>query len=147
MRARIALVVVLVAVLSACGSSSSSDTKKADSTPTSGTTSVPGGSSLDCAKFANTAEQMSAAAQKAFTGSADSLTAGLKALDAEFNALKQGAPADVKSAIDDLTSAFSQIAKIRANPTAANASNLQKLSARLPTDDQKIAAYITTKCN
>lgn len=150
MRTRFALVIVaLAAVASACGSSSSPS-----SSPTTGTTtpvstpsiSIPSGGSFDCAKYVNTSAQISRAMANSFTGSVADFDTELNALKAEFNSFKDGAPSDIKSAVDDMISLMTDIGKIRANPSSADAAHLQSLSAKLPVDGQKIAAYIASKC-
>ena len=151
MRTRFALVIVtLAAVVSACGSSSSPS-----ATGTNGTTtpavptpsiSIPAGISFDCARYLNTAQHISQATSNMFTGSAADFTAAMNALEAEFAALKNGAPSDVKSALDEMASAMTDIAKIRANPSAADQARLQSLATKLPVDGRKITAYIAGKC-
>ncbi len=150
MRTRFALVIVaLAAVASACGGSSSPSTA-----PTTGTTtpvstptiSIPSGGNFDCAKYVNTSAQISRAMANSFSGSVADFDTALNALKSEFNAIKDGAPSDVKSAIDDMVSAMTDIGKIRANPSSADASHLQTLAAKMPTDGAKISAYIASKC-
>lgn len=141
---------VLAASLSACGSSSgakASDTATTPAATGTPTVTVPAGGSLDCAKYVNTASQIAKAEANMFSGSASDFSTALDALKAEFSALKSGAPSDVQAAIDDLTSALADIAKMRANPTTADQAHLQALATKLPTDGQKISAYIATSCH
>lgn len=146
------LVLALVAGLAGCGSGSnntSSDTKTTSTPVTTPHVTVPtnGLGHLDCAKYAQTSAQISAAAAKMFTGTAADFAAATNLLKTELAGLKDGAPSDVKAAIDDLTSALVDIGKIRANPTTADQAHLQALAGKLPADGQKISAYVAATCN
>ncbi|MCW2856815.1 MAG: hypothetical protein JWR52_2430 [Marmoricola sp.] len=151
MRTRFALVIVAIAaVASACGSSSPSATGTTGTTTPAVPTpsiSIPAGVGLDCAKYVHTSQQISQATSKMFTGTVADFTTAMNVLKAEFAALKDGAPSDVKAALDDMTSAMTDIGKIRANPSSADQSHLQTLAQKMPLDGQKIAAYIATKCH
>jgi hypothetical protein len=151
MRTRFALpVVALAAVLSACGGSNSPSAQSTTGTTTPAVAtpsiSLPAGVSFDCARYVHTASQISAATRNMFTGTAADFDTAANALKAEFAALKDGAPSDVKTALDDMASAMTDIGKIRANPSASNQSQLQQLATKLPTDGQKISAYIAGRC-
>lgn len=148
-RGFVLVIAATAAVLSGCGSSSNTPAAGGSTTPTASTptVSVPVGASFDCAKYVHTSQQISEATAKMFSGSVADFNTAMNALDAEFAGLKDGAPSDVKAALDDMTSVLRDIGNIRAHPTTADQSHLQSLATKLPTDGAKIAAYITTKCH
>lgn len=145
------LALALVAGLTACGSSSNktSSDNQTTNTPVSTPTVTPPTTAghLDCAKYASTSAQISAAASKMMTGSAADFETAMNSLKAELSALKDGAPSDVKTAVDELTSALTDMAKFRTNPSATDQAHLQSLAAKLPADAQKIGAYIAVTCH
>lgn len=99
---------------------------------------------IDCPQFAEAAQKITEAQAALYDG-----TGGAGAIDdlvTELNALKDGAPDDIRAALTDMAAAFRDAADILENPNAQNQAALADLSAKLSTDSQKITAYITSKC-
>ena len=143
------LVVVLAAALTACGGGG--DKKDADktpggpstrlSTPTAKVTEV----TLDCEKYRDTAQKIAEAQQELYAGSGGS-TEALDTLKSRMDALKDGAPDNVKAAIDELNQAFEKVQQIMANPTAEAQQELAQMGPKLATDGQTISTYIVSQC-
>ncbi|RNL80869.1 hypothetical protein EFL95_00315 [Nocardioides marmorisolisilvae] len=141
--------VVLAAALTGCGGGG--DKKDADktpgaantrlSTPTSKVTEV----TLDCAKYADTAQKIAEAQQELYAGSGGS-TEALDTLKSRMDALKDGAPDNVKAAIDELNQAFEKVQQIIANPTTEAQQELAQMGPKLATDGQTITTYIVSQC-
>lgn len=140
---------ILAAVLMACGGGGDGKKPTAAETRLGTTPAAPvtRTGTLDCSKFADTAKRITDAEQKIYTGtgSVDAATE-VAALKAELNTLKDGAPGEVKAALDDLAGAFDKVVEIMKNPTSSARSELAALTPKLSTDGQKIAAYVATKC-
>jgi ABC-type Fe3+-hydroxamate transport system substrate-binding protein len=130
------LTAVLVAALSAC----SDDEKSSEPEPTASMTEV----TVQCDRYADTAKKITDAQTALYSG-----TGGDEAIDTlvtELDGLKEGAPADVKAALTELTSAFEDAKVVLENPTPENKAKLADLAPKLSADGQKITAYITSKC-
>jgi hypothetical protein len=140
------LVVVLAAALTACGGGGS------DKKPTAGSTRLGTPSAhltqiaLDCAKYADTAQKIVAAQQELYTGSGGS-TAALDALKSQMNGLKDGAPDNVKAAVDELNQAFEKVQQIIASPSTAAQQQLAQMAPKLAADGQTITTYIVSQCS
>ncbi len=138
---------VLAAALTACGGGSSPSASKTPANPATRLT-TPAAPLTDvtipCANFQAAASKIAAAEAKLY--SANSGVATLDALAAELGKLKDGAPSDVKAAIDDLVSAFRSAEAVLKNPTAQGQAQLASLGQKLSADGQKITAYVTSKC-
>lgn len=102
---------------------------------------------VDCPKFANIAQRITEAQAKLYTPGADTAVA-LTSLQTDLGALKDKAPSDVDSAIDDMVSGLRSAASLvtAPSPSAAIADQLRKLGPRLSADSQKITAYVTQAC-
>lgn len=138
---------VLAAALAGCGGSSSPSASKSPSNPATRLTTPSApltAVAIPCANFQAAASKIAAAEAKLY-GSSGSV-ATLDALSTELNKLKDGAPSDVQSALDDLISAFRSAETIIKNPTAQGQAQLASLGQKLSADGQKIAAYVTSKC-
>ena len=140
------LVVVLAGSLTACGGGGDkTDSPTGGSTrlgtPTTKVTEV----ALDCAKYADTAQKIAEAQQELFAGSGGS-TEALDTLKSRMNALKDGAPDNVKAAIDELNDAFEKVQEIIANPSAEAQQQLAQMGPKLATDGQTISTYIVSQC-
>jgi hypothetical protein len=129
------LATVAVAALSGC----SEERPKAQ--PSAPMTEV----TISCPEFADTANKITEAQEALYSGSGGA--AAVDTLEAELAALKQGAPADVRAALGDLSAAFRDAQQIMAHPSAEGSAELADLSKKLSADGQKITAYITAKCN
>jgi len=140
------LATVLAAALTACGGGG-------DDKPTGGSTRLgtPAPSAtesvIDCDKYNDTAQKIVEAQQELFAGSGGS-TEALDSLHAEMDALKKGAPSDVKDAIDELDEAFAKVQEIIANPSSATEAQqeLAAMGPKLSADGQTITTYIVSKC-
>ncbi|MCW2797604.1 hypothetical protein [Nocardioides sp.] len=139
MRVRMGILAVALALsLAAC-----SDDSKSDPDP-SPSDVVFTEVTIDCPQFADAAKKITDAQAALYDG-----TGGAGAIDdlvTELNALKEGAPDDIKAALTDMAAAFRDAAQLLENPNPENQAQLADLSAKLSTDSQKITAYITSKC-
>jgi hypothetical protein len=141
--------VVLLFALTACGGGDD----EADKKPTGGSTRLGTPSDdvtesvLDCAKYADTAQEIVEAQQELFAGSGGS-TEALDALKSQMNALKDGAPDNVQAAIDELNEAFEKVQEIIHDPSASAEAQreLQEMGSKLATDGQTITTYIVSQC-
>lgn len=124
---------VLVAALSACGGDP-------ESSPSAELTEI----TLSCAKFDDTAKKITDAQAALYSGTGS--TEAIDTLEAELSALKDGAPADVRTALTDLGAAFRDAEEILDKPTPKNTAKLAELAQKLSDDGQKITAYITAEC-
>jgi hypothetical protein len=132
-RNSVLLAVVLPAsLLAGCGGSSDK--------PSAPMTEV----TIACDKFSDTAKKIADAQAEIYAG-----TGGTEAIDSlrhELDALKDGAPADVKDALTEMADAFEKAQEIMADPTQANPAELADLGPKLSADGQKITAYVVSKC-
>jgi hypothetical protein len=141
------LAVVLAASLTACGGGGDDDAKK----PTGGSTRLGTPSTsvtesvLDCDKYRDTSQKILEAQQELFAGSGGS-TEALDALKAQMNALKKGAPSDVKAAVDELNEAFEKVQEIIDNPSSDAQQELATMGPKLSADGEKISTYIVSQC-
>ncbi|RNL61332.1 hypothetical protein EFK50_18420 [Nocardioides marmoriginsengisoli] len=141
----------LAAALTACGGGDGDKDKSKDagsdpsriSSPTASLTEI----AVDCGKFNDTAKKIVDAQTKMFTGSESDVEDAVKVLDAQLDALKDGAPDDVKDALDNLSAAFADIVELRKNPNGEAQTRLATLGQKLAADGQKISAYIISKCS
>ena len=136
------LVVLLAAALTACGGGGGDKKPSAVNTrlgtPSTSATEI----TLDCAKYADTAQKIVQAQQELYAGSGGS-TEALDTLKSLMNSLKKGAPSDVKAAIDELNVAF---ATVQENPTDKTQELLAAMGPKLSADGQKITTYIVSQC-
>jgi hypothetical protein len=142
------LAVVLATVLTACGGGSGSTSPRGSDpatrlgpTPTASLTPV----TVPCKRYAGIAQEIATAETKLYSAGSGADDA-LSSLVAELQKLKDGAPADVRSALDDLSSAFATARSELAAPTQAGTAKLKALATRLSADGQKITAYIVSTC-
>jgi hypothetical protein len=144
------LAVVLAAALGGCSDDPESSDEPSSSEPSSSTSlsteqSVPlTETPVDCPEFAEVATKITDAQTALYSGTGD--TAVIDDLVAELDGLKEGAPADVQDALDDMASAFQDAAEILADPTAENQAKLAELGPQLADAGQKITAYFTSQC-
>jgi hypothetical protein len=99
---------------------------------------------VDCPQFEEAAQRITVAQTALYDGSG-----GAEAIDdlvAELEALKEGAPKEIKTALDDLAAAFRDAAAILSNPTPKSQAELAEVSEKLSADSQKITAYFTSEC-
>ena len=153
MRVRAAILAVVLAVLlagflTACGGGGDDDSTKTPSgtnTRLSSPTSKVTQTTLDCDKYADTAQKIAQAQQELYAGSGGS-TDALDALKSEMDALKDGAPDDVKAAIDELNDAYAKVQEIIADPSSQAQSDLASMGPKLASDGQTIATYVVSQC-
>lgn len=141
------LAVLLAAAATACGGGDG-DTAKTPSgtntrlgTPTSKATQT----TLDCDKYAGTAQKIARAQQELYAGSGGS-TDALDSLKAEMDALKDGAPEDVKAAVDELNEAYAKAQEVVADPTSSAREELASMAPKLSADGTTIATYVVSQC-
>ncbi|MFL6109433.1 MAG: hypothetical protein ACJ72L_20915 [Marmoricola sp.] len=146
MRVRAAiLVVVLAGALTACGGNDSTKTPSGASTRLGAPTSPVTQTTLDCEKYADTAQKIARAQQELYAGKGGS-TDALDALKSEMDALKEGAPDDVKAAIDELNDAYAKVQEIIADPSSQAQSDLATMGPKLASDGEKITTYVVSQC-
>lgn len=151
MRHRAGILVAVLAVfsgtfLTGCGGDEADKKPSAKSTRLGTPSAKVTETVVDCDKYADTAEKIVKAQQELYAGSGGS-TEALDSLKAEMDALKDGAPADVRAAIDELNDAFRTVQEIIANPTAEDAQQeLAEMGPKLEADGQKISTYIVSQC-
>ncbi|MCX6397906.1 MAG: hypothetical protein NTV23_15570 [Propionibacteriales bacterium] len=145
------LALVLAAGLTGCGGDDTKDASGDVSTPTSPETSASSEPSVDtgdlsaqCAKFL-AGQQKAAELQQDLTSGAD-LSSAMAAAAAQFDGLKQGAPADIQKALDEVKAAFLALGEMYKNPTSLDAAKAQELTVRLTENAQKLNAYVVEKC-
>src|SRR5690348_12507151 len=144
MRVRAAiLVVVLGAALTACGGGGGDDKPSAKSTRLGTPTTNVTETTLDCSKYADTAQKIVQAQQELYAGSGGS-TEALDTLKSEMDALKDGAPDNVKTAIDELDDAFAKVQEIITSNSATAQQQLASMGQELSKDGQTITTYIVS---
>jgi len=139
------LLVVLVAALTACGGGGDDDKPSAASTRLGTPGAKPTQTVLDCQKYDDTAQKIVEAQQELYAGNGGS-TDALDSLKSEMDALKDGAPGEVKDAIDELDDAFVKVQEIIANPTTEGQQELAAMGPKLSRDGQTITTYIVSQC-
>ncbi|MFL6022285.1 MAG: hypothetical protein ACJ72O_03025 [Marmoricola sp.] len=139
------LVVVLAASVTACGGGGDDKVPSAGSTRLSTPKSTPTESVLDCAKYNDTAQKIVRAQQELFSGSHGD-TKALDDLKASMDGLKDGAPSNVRAAVDELNQAFDKVQEIMSQPTSEAQQELAEMAPKLSTDGQTITAYIVSQC-
>jgi hypothetical protein len=147
------IALVLIPVLAACGGT---DKKSSDDVSSAGPTKAPSllatpsnpltEITVPCTKFADAARKIVDAQTKLYSAAGANPGEVTKLVN-ELNALKDGAPDDVKSALTDLGDAFKAIGQLGSKPTAALQAKVADLAPKLAADGQKITAYITSKCS
>jgi len=143
------LVLVLAGALTGCGGGG--DKGDSGKSPSSGNTRVSTPTSkvtqttLDCAKYADTAQKITEAQQELFAGGGGS-TEALDTLKSRMNALKDGAPDNVKAAVDELNDAFAKVQEIIANPSSEAQQELATMGPKLSQDGLTITTYIVSQC-
>jgi hypothetical protein len=134
------LAVVLAVTLSACSDDGDEPSGSGSKTPDATLTEV----TVDCPEFADTAQKITDAQTELYSGTADDAT--IDELVGELDGLKEGAPDDVQTALDDMGAAFRDASELLDDPTPANRAQLLDLGPKLAEDGQTITAYITAQC-
>jgi hypothetical protein len=132
-RNAVVLAVVLLASLSGCGGGSSDK-------PSAPMTEV----TIACDQFSDTAKKITDAQAELYSGTGS--TTAIDTLVGELDALKEGAPQDVKAALTEMGEAFRKAQEVIKDPTQASTTELADLGPKLSEDSQKITAYIVSKC-
>lgn len=127
------LAVILLASTTGCGGGSKDK-------PAAPMTEV----TIPCDRFADTAKKITDAQAEIYGGSGGS--EAIDALLAELDALKDGAPGDVKKALTEMSDAFQKAQDVLKDPANADTAELADLGTKLSEDSQKITAYIVSKC-
>ena len=134
------LAVVLAVSLSACSDDGEEPSSSEAGAPDAPVTEV----TIACPEYAGTAQKIADAQTELYSGTADSGT--IDKLVAELDGLKEGAPDDVQTALDDMGAAFRDASELLEDPTPSNRAKLLDLAPQLAEDGQAITAYITTRC-
>ena len=133
----------LVLSLSAC-----SGDPEPESGPGPATSDPPGDPltevTISCPEFEDTARRIAEAQAELYSGTSDAEV--VDSLVAELDALKEGAPEEVRSALDDMGAGFREAAELLADPSAKDRAALARLAPELAADGETITAYITTQC-
>jgi hypothetical protein len=146
MRVRAAiLVVILGAALAGCGGGGGDKKPSANSTRLGTPSTHVTETTLDCAKYADVSQKIVEAQQELFAGSGGS-TEALDTLKSEMDALKDGAPDDVKAAIDELDAAFANVQEIITSGSATAQQELASMGPKLSADGQTLTTYIVSQC-
>lgn len=141
MRVRMgALAVVLALGLSAC--SDDGDDPESGPAPTSDAplTEI----TISCPEFEDVAKRITDAQATLYSGTGG--TAAIDDLVAELEALEDGAPEDVQTALEDMGAAFRDAAALLEKPTRESKAKLAALAPELAQAGQTITAYITAEC-
>lgn len=129
----VVLGVVVPASMTGCGGS-------ADQKPAARLTDF----TIPCDKYAGTARKITDAQAELYGGTGS--TEAIDTLVGELDALKDGAPKDVKAALDEMGDAFRKAQEVMKDPSRASTAELADLGPKLSEDSQKITAYIVAKC-
>jgi hypothetical protein len=149
MSVRVASLLVVPLALAALTACDGSNTKGHPPTRTTAPTfPLSSAANIDCPKFAQLSQRITAAQTKIYTPGGSQDDSALRALQADLTGLKDKAPSDVDAAIDDMISAFRTASALLASPTPSSAAGeqLSKLGPRLSADSQKITAYVAKAC-
>jgi hypothetical protein len=136
-----AVAVALALALTAC-SDDGGDDRESGGSPTADAplTEV----TIDCPEFEDVAEKITDAQTELYSGTGDA--AVIDDLVAELDALKEGAPEDVQTALDDMGEAFRDAAALLEKPTRKAKAELAALAPQLAEAGQTITSYITSEC-
>jgi hypothetical protein len=149
-------VLAAVAALTACSSSSSGGSPSvANSVPAPGggggsTAAVAsgGGSSADfCANLQTATTKLGSLSTTGNSGDIGALKTALAQEVSAFQGLDNGAPAEVKPAIDDIISGLQSAESAVSNPSNPDVSKLSALATKLPGDVTKLSTYVAANCH
>lgn len=155
MRLRFGIIaLVLVASLSACGDDDKKDAASATSSAPS--SAAPSESSLDpsdvdtakCAKFLEGQAKAEELTGK-LTSGAD-ISAAIEAANEQFDALKEGAPADIQEALDKVKAAYTALGNFYKDPSAmtgAAAAEMAEATKDLQENALKLNNWIIENCS
>jgi hypothetical protein len=154
MKLRAAVSVLAIATaLTACSSSSSGGgpASVANGGSTGGgapvTAPASGGSSGDfCANLTSAQGKLSGLGATGSAGDYNALAAAIGQDITVFQGLANGAPADVKPAIDDIVTSLQSAQSAVADPTHPDVAKLSGLATKLPTDLTALATYLASNC-
>jgi len=140
------LAVALAVALSACSDDPESEPEsKPQSSGQSGSPDAPFTEvTVDCPEFEDVAQRILDAQAAIYTGAG-----GPEEIDdlvAELDALKEGAPEDVQTALTDMGEGFRDAAELLERPTRKNRIKLVELAPKLSENGQAITTYITAEC-
>jgi thymidine phosphorylase len=132
------LVLALAAALSAC----SDDSDDSDGSPSD----QPSEITIECDEFEDTAAAIAQAQSDLYAGTGGTAEA-IDTLVVELEALKEGAPADVQTALTDMIAGFRDAEELLEDPSPKNQSKLAELAPKLAEDSQTITEYVTSECD
>lgn len=152
MRIRFVTAVVATAgLLAACtGGSTAHPTTHAPGPPTGSGSHSPTALATDTAHASAACRSLVRAASRLASAQASVYTSGgaqaLQALQRELRGLEAGAPANVRTALDELVSGFATARQVFTHPTAQNKARLTALQAKLAADARIVSSYVVQKC-
>lgn len=100
---------------------------------------------VDCPAFEDAARRI-ADAQALLYGPSGDPEQAIADLQVELEALKEGAPDDVRQALTDLGAGFEDAAELLADPTKGNQARLVALAPELAEAGERITTYVTEQC-
>jgi hypothetical protein len=146
----VGVLVVTAGLVTAC--TGSSVTHSAGTGPATGPTGSrsPTALSTDTAHATAFCRSLARAATRIASAEASVYTSGgaqtLQALQRELRGLEAGAPANVRSALEELATGFATAQQVVAHPTAQNKARLAALQAKLAADARVVSTYVVQKC-
>jgi hypothetical protein len=150
-------VLAAVAALTACGSSSGGGSPSAANSapaPAGGDTTAAvvsgggGGSSADfCANLTTANTKLGSLGSSAGAGDFNALKTAIGQDISVFQSLDNGAPAEVKPAIDDIITGLQSAQSAVSDPSHPDPSKLTALATKLPADITKLTTYIAANCH
>ena len=102
---------------------------------------------VECSRYADTAQRITDAQTALYDGKdSPGDVVVVDTLVEELDALKQGAPSDVRTALTDLGEGFRSAQQLLADPTEANRAALAELTTQLSEDSQTVTGWIVEEC-
>lgn len=142
MRARMGALAASTVLLAAALVGCSDDTDPVSAqAPSDG---PPSEVTVDCPEFEDTARKIVDAQASLYTAAGD--PEAIDDLVAELDALKEGAPEDVRTALDDMGTAFRDAAELLEEPTAQSRAELVALAPGLSDAGRTITEYVQEQC-
>lgn len=102
---------------------------------------------LDCPEYESIATKIVETQSQLYAPSSDvDPQESIDELLGELERLKQGAPAEVQEAVDNLGAGFQQAAELLSSTEGQNQTELLTLATSLSEDSQRITSYIAKQC-
>jgi len=150
-RVRMGIIVVALGLsLSACSDDpdsepeSNPDSSAQSDSPDAADTEV---GNIDCPEYQETAQKIIDTQAQLFSPDPDNdPAAAIDELNAELEALKEGAPPEIQEALTGLSASFGDAAEILEDPNGQNQTKLLELATKLSEAGQKVTTYIAEQC-